>query len=228
MPKTRLFCLPYAGGSSFFYRELKDYLKPNVELCAIDLVGHGMRMGEVPNERIQDALDDAYEQMHKVGLDVPFAMMGYSMGSTLSYHLYFRLRDRGLVPRHMFFAANTPPYVPNSGVPSSELDDAAFLEELSALGGLPQEVIESKQLLDLFLPIIRADVRLEEGGLVGGPSTIDCDITAIYSTQDDADGQMGQWRRCAGGSCDFHRFEGTHFFMLDHYAEVAEIINRAI
>ena len=228
MPKVRLFCLPYAGGSSFFYRELKDYLKPDVELCAVDLAGHGMRMGETPSERISDALDDAYGQMQKIGFDVPFAMMGYSMGATLSYHLYFRLRERGFVPRHMFFAANTPPYVPNNDVPSSQLDDAAFLEELSALGGLPQEVLENKQLLDLFLPIMRADVRLEEDGVVDGPSAISSNITAIFSTQDNQDGQMEQWRKCAGGSCDFYQFEGTHFFMLDHYADVANIINRTI
>lgn len=225
MPKIRLFCLPYAGGSSLFYGELKKYLRPEVELCAIDLKGHGMRMGETPNVRMKDAIDDVCEQVRKVGTDWPFALLGYSMGSTLAYHLFFRLREQGLAPKHIFFMANTPPYVPDDAVPSSQLDDAAFLEGLSALGGLPQELLESKELLNLFLPIMRADVQLEEGGAVTGPAMIDCDMTIVYSSQDDQDGQMKQWRRCAGGSCDFHRFEGTHFFMLDHYAEVAEIIN---
>lgn len=228
MSKTRLFCLPYAGGSSLFYRGLKKQLRPGVELCAIDLAGHGMRMGGALNVRMCDAVDDVCAQMRKVGMDEPFALFGYSMGSTLSYHLYFRLKELGFTPKHLFFAANTPPYVPDEGVPSSQLDDAAFLEELAALGGLPQELLENQDLLDLFLPIMRADVRLEEDGQVAEPATIECDMTVIYSDHEDQNGRIDQWRRCAGRSCDLYRFEGGHFFMLDHYAEVADIINRTL
>ena len=228
MEKVRLFCLPYAGGSSFFYRDLKGYLKPGIELCAIDLSGHGMHMGDKLNVCMSDAVDDAYEHMRAAGLDTPFALFGYSMGATLSYHLYARLMQQGHAPEHIFFAANTPPFVPDDGVPSSDLDDASFIKELSELGGLPQEVLECKELLDVFLPILRADVRLEEDGTVAEPATIDCDMSIIYSEHEDKDGQIEQWRRCAGRLCDFHRFAGGHFFMLDHYAEVAEIINQAL
>lgn len=228
MSKTRLFCLPYAGGSSLFYRGLKKQLRPDVELCAIDLAGHGMRMGGALNVRMRDAVDDVCAQMRKVGMDEPFALFGYSMGSTLSYHLYFRLKALGLTPKHLFFAASTPPYAPDEGVPSSQLDDAAFLAELSALGGLPQELLENEDLLGLFLPIMRADVCLEEDGQVSEPATIDCDMTVLYSDIEDQNGRIEQWLRCAGRSCDFHRFEGGHFFMLNHCAEVADIINRTL
>lgn len=228
MENVRLFCLPYAGGSSLFYKDLESYLNPSIELCAIDLSGHGMRMGETLSETMDKALDDVYEQMGQVGFDKPFALLGYSMGSTIAYHLYFYLKERGISPRHLYFMANTPPYVPDEGVPSSTLSDDAFLKEMSDLGGLPQEVLECKELIDLFLPIMRADVRLEEASLTSEPSTIDCNMSVIYSTQDDAGGKMEQWRRCAGRLCDFHQFEGTHFFMLDHYADVAEIINRTL
>ena len=228
MEKTRLFCLPYAGGSSLFYRELESYLKPGIELCVIDLAGHGMRMGEDLNETMGQALDDVYEQMGQTGFDEPFAVLGYSMGSTIAYHLYFYLRERGMAPRHLFFMANMPPYVSDDGAVSADLPDDEFLREMTALGGLPQEVLECQELVDLFLPIMRADVHLEEGSHVSEPQTIDCNFSVLYSTQDDEGGQMDQWRRCAGRLCDFHRFEGTHFFMLEHYAEVAEIINRTL
>ena len=76
MEKMRLFCLPYAGGSALFYKELESYLNPSIELCAIDLSGHGMRMGETLNETMDQALDDVYEQMRQVGFDKPFALLG--------------------------------------------------------------------------------------------------------------------------------------------------------
>ena len=187
-----------------------------------------MRMGVTLNETMDQALDDVYEQMGQVGFDKPFALLGYSMGSSIAYYLYFYLKERGIKPKHLYFMANTPPYVPDDGVPSADLPDDAFLQEMSTLGGLPQEVLECKELVDLFLPIMRADVRLEEGSLASGPQAIDCNMSVLYSTQDDEGGQMEQWRRCAGRLCDFHQFEGTHFFMLEHYADVAEIINRTL
>ena len=226
--KIRLFCLPYAGGSSLFYTDLKAYLNPSIELCPIDLAGHGMRMGEGLNTTMDQALNDVFGQMEKVGFDQPFALLGYSMGASIAYYLYFYLKERGQVPQHVYFMANTPPYVPDDDVPASDLPDDEFLDPLAALGGLSQEVLECKELVDLFLPIMRADVRLEEGSLASDPSTIDCNMSVIYSTQDDEGGQVEQWKRCAGRLCDFHRFEGTHFFMLDHYPEVAEIINRTL
>ena len=79
-----------------------------------------------------------------------------------------------------------------------------------------------------YIPIMRMDVRLDEGSRVCEPQTIDCNFSVLYSTRDDEGGQMDQWRRCAGRLCDFHRFEGTHFFMVDHCTEVAEIINRTL
>ena len=228
MGKTRLFCLPYAGGSFLFYRELGSCLKPSIDMCAIDLAGHGTRMGEALNDTLDQTLDDVYGQMKQVGLDSPFAVLGYSMGATIAYHMYFYLKERGIKPQHLFFMANTPPYVPDEGVPLADLPDDAFLQEMTALGGLPQEVLECKELVEMFLPIMRMDVRLDEGSRVCEPQTIDCNFSVLYSTQDDECGQMGQWRRCAGRLCDFHQFEGTHFFMVDHCAEVAEIINSAL
>ena len=228
MGRIRLFCLPCAGGGSSFYRRLGQFLAPDVELCAIDLKGHGMRPGEELSTRLEDALDDCWERMRGFGLDGPFALLGYSMGATIAYHLYFRLAGAGLRPRHVFFMANTPPYAPNDGVPSADLPDDAFLEEIAALGGLSEEVLARREFMDLLLPIVRADVRLEEGAQVLEPRPIECDMTVIYSDADYAGGNIEAWRACAQGSCDFHRFEGTHFFMLDHYAEVAEIINRTL
>ena len=216
------------GGSSIFFRRLADSLRPDVRLAAIDLKGHGKCMGEEPNTRMEDVLDDVWKQMQGFGLDTPFALLGYSMGSTIAYHLYFRLAEAGLRPRHVFFMANTPPYVPNDGIPMADLPDDAFLDQMASLGGMPQELLECQELLGLFLPIMRADVRLEEASRVSDPKVIESDMTVIYSTADEAAGQIEAWRRCAGGLCDFHRFSGSHFFMLDHYDDVAEIINRAL
>lgn len=185
-------------------------------------------MDEKPNVHMADAADDLVHQMVLTGIDGPFALLGYSMGATMAYHIYFRLRELAPAPEHVFFMENTPPFSPAGNIRWSEMDDGTFLNKMAGLGGMSQEVLACKELLDVFLPIMRADTLLEEDGQVASPTTIGCDMTIMYSEQDDTAGTMEDWRRCAGGQCEFHRFDGTHFFMLDHYAEVAEIINRTL
>ena len=225
----RLITIPYAFGNANIFLELFHALEGKMNTTAVEYAGHGRRITDELHTKLEDVVSDVYEQIEGI-LDSceDYCLLGYSMGSTVAYYLYFFLKERGISPKHLYFMANTPPYVPDEGVPSSELSDDAFLKEMSDLGGLPQEVLECKELVDLFLPIMRADVRLEESGLTSEPSTIDCNMSVIYSTQDDEGGKVEQWRRCAGMLCDFHQFEGTHFFMLEHYADVAEIINRTL
>jgi medium-chain acyl-[acyl-carrier-protein] hydrolase len=40
----RLFCFPYAGGSSLIFRTWLDSLPTTVEVCPIELPGRGMQM----------------------------------------------------------------------------------------------------------------------------------------------------------------------------------------
>ncbi|NJR66738.1 MAG: putative thioesterase, partial [Leptolyngbyaceae cyanobacterium CRU_2_3] len=46
--RLRLFCFPYAGGSSLIYRTWSESLPPAIEVCPIELPGRGTRMMEPP------------------------------------------------------------------------------------------------------------------------------------------------------------------------------------
>ena len=52
----------------------------------------------------------------------------------------------------------------------------------------------------------------------------DVPATVFYSQTDTPIGDMRQWRRYFTGPCDFHCFEGNHFFIRDHQVRMAEII----
>ena len=44
----RCFCLPYVGGSARIFQPWSQSLPENVEVCALELPGHGMRLTEQP------------------------------------------------------------------------------------------------------------------------------------------------------------------------------------
>ena len=47
-PRLRLVCFPFAGGTAALYRRWRDALPATVEVCAVELPGRGLRIGEPP------------------------------------------------------------------------------------------------------------------------------------------------------------------------------------
>ncbi|MBW4609133.1 MAG: hypothetical protein KME22_18490 [Hassallia sp. WJT32-NPBG1] len=62
----RLFCFPYAGGSSLIFRDWYDSLPPSVELCAIELPGRGRQMQLPPFSKIEPLVDAIAGPTHHV------------------------------------------------------------------------------------------------------------------------------------------------------------------
>lgn len=89
----RLFCFPYAGGSSLIFRQWSDSLPSTVEVCAVELPGRGMQMKLAPFTRLEPLIE-ALALAIKPHLDKPFAFFGHSMGALVSFELARFLRKR--------------------------------------------------------------------------------------------------------------------------------------
>jgi acyl transferase domain-containing protein len=46
--RCRLFCFPHAGGNAAFYRPLRRFMPPEIDLCPVELPGRAARLGEPP------------------------------------------------------------------------------------------------------------------------------------------------------------------------------------
>src|SRR4051812_7546548 len=88
--RLRLFCFPYAGGSSLIFRQWPGELPPDVELCAVQLPGRGGRLRETPFKRMSP-LVEALAEVLPPFFDRPFAFFGHSMGATIGFELARRL-----------------------------------------------------------------------------------------------------------------------------------------
>jgi len=153
----RLFCLPYAGGAASVYRTWGQIAPRQVDVCAVELPGRGSRIAEPPFVRLMPlvrALGDAITPL----LDRPFALFGHSMGGLVAFELARLLRRRSLpAPRHLFVSATpspgTPPALPllHSGT------DAEVKDRLYQLNGTAQELLDNDELMQLMLPVLRAD-----------------------------------------------------------------------
>src|SRR6185437_8848497 len=160
--RLRLFCFPYAGGGPAIYRLWPQNLPTDVEICVAQLPGRGTRMREQPFTNL-DALVQAATEAIKPLLDKPFALFGHSMGAMISFELARRLREQGQPqPSYLFISGRRAPQLPNDDPLSYNLPDTELRQELLRLNGTPKEVLEHPELMELMLPLLRADFSVVE------------------------------------------------------------------
>lgn len=108
---------------------------------------------------------------------------------------------------------------PAPGIPvrqrTSELNERAFTDEVRRLGGTPQEVLASPQLMQIVSRALRADSRLAEGYQVPVGTCISAPIVLV-SASDDALVSLhdaGCWQAHAAGELEQLCVTGGHFFL---------------
>lgn len=226
----RLFCLPYAGGSALLFRPWPNHLPENVEICAVQLPGRGVRLRETPFTRI-DELVPALAEGLKPFLDKPFAIFGYSLGAVIGFELARFLRQTATVkPEHLFVAGRRAPQIPANRLPRYALLDDEFISELQRLNGTPKEVLENPELAQLMLPIVRADFELDETYSYRSESPLDVPLSA-YGGLADTDvsaEQLESWRAQTTASFELRMFPGDHFFLHTSPAPLFQAINRQL
>jgi len=213
--RLRLFCLPYAGGAASLFRGWPQSLPADTEVCAVQLPGRGSRFREQPFERLPELVQAVADGLQPF-LDRPFALFGHSMGAVVAFELARELRRRGSAdPGHLLVSGHQAPRLPDREPPLSHLPDAEFVEEIRRrYQGIPGEVLAEPELLELMLPILRADVRALESYRYAAEAPLECPISC-FGGEDDT--QLPQedieaWREEAGGPFTLRMFPGNHFF----------------
>lgn len=212
---VRLFCFPYAGGNALVYRTWAQKLPPGVEVVAIQLPGRATRMHEPLVPKLTDLVEPIASALAPF-LDEPFAFFGHSMGSVVAFEVarFFRREGRAL-PRHMFVSGRSAPQLNPEHPPLYNLPKDELLAELQNLDGTPREVLEHPELMELMLPILRADFSICDTYEYTEESPLACPITAFGGLQDSGVSRQNleAWREQTSGTFTLRMFPGHHFFI---------------
>jgi medium-chain acyl-[acyl-carrier-protein] hydrolase len=213
--RLRLFCFPYAGGGALIYRTWSDGLPADVEVCPVQLPGRGTRMLE-PLFTQLSPLIQALAQALLPLLDKPFVFFGHSLGALVSFELARQLRRQyDMQPVRLFVSAGRAPQLPHRGLPVHTLPDRDFLAELRRLNGTPRAVLEHEELMQIALPVLRADFAVYETYVYATELPLNCPISTFGGLRDRAVSQsdLEAWREQTSGSVSLQMFPGDHFFL---------------
>ncbi|HWV57188.1 MAG TPA: alpha/beta fold hydrolase [Longimicrobiales bacterium] len=214
----RLFCFPHAGVGASAYRAWATALPEDIELCAVQPPGRESRLREPPYTSVDALVAGAFDALLPE-LEPPFAFFGHSMGATVAFELARRLAESGRPsPVWLFVSGRRGPRLPDPDPPLRELSDTAFVDRILArYGGIPDEILRHRDLLELLLPGLRADIAALETHKYRPGELLGCPITAFGGTSDDRARpvELAAWRTETTGPFDLKFFPGDHFY-LEH------------
>jgi surfactin synthase thioesterase subunit len=181
-----------------------------IDVCPVLLPGREARMAEPSVENAAELVDGLTEAIAPY-LDVPFAIFGHSMGALLAYEWALRLRDRE--PVGLFVSGREAAHLPFGHRELHLLDDAAFVSELRRRYG-GADLLEDAELREIFLPILRADLRVVETYRHGAERLLDCPVMAFAGCGDLSVSEAGLrgWGELTRGAFEARRLPGDHFY----------------
>lgn len=227
--RSRLFCLPFAGGTDATYRAWPDSLPADVEVCGVCLPGRDARRREPPHARLSTlvpALADALAPE----LSRPFSLFGHSMGACIAFGLARELRRRGArAPELLVVSGRRAPQLPERD-PWHALPTAALVERLRRLGGTPEVVLREPELMAMFLPVIRADLAVVEAEPYQDEPPLGIPIVALGGESDERcrPEELAAWRAQTTSSFSSSMFPGGHFFVTSVARQVLAAVSTAL
>jgi medium-chain acyl-[acyl-carrier-protein] hydrolase len=210
----RLFMFSYAGGGASVFRQWNRLMPPWIDAYAVQLPGRETRFTEPRLTRFPAAVEAIAEAL-RPSLDRPFAFFGHSMGAILAFETArFLRRSKAPTPAHLFVSGSSAPQI-REPKKYADLPDDEFLQAVRKFGGIPDEVMQHTELLELMMPVLRADFALFESYQYIEEAVLDCPITA-FGGLDDVDTPQDNliaWNIHTSRAFRLSMFEGGHFYL---------------
>ncbi len=207
-----LVCLPPAGGSVASFRAWSRAAPPGVGVRTLARTAESRR-------RATSLLDQARtlaRTLAATSTDRGYVLAGHSLGGLLAYETVRELVERSApLPAAVVVLGTRPPHLSSADffAPVVELGEEQLLAALTLMGVVNAQLRDSP-LRSLFLPGLRADLRLIAGYRPRLLPPLPVDLYAWHGSEDAlAPPDLGSgWSRYTTGRFGRRTFEGDHFF----------------
>jgi malonyl CoA-acyl carrier protein transacylase len=220
----RVFTVAYAGGDENAYRALARHTG-ELEVVPLERPGRGRRVAEPLLTDVDAVVADLMDQLRdRVG--EPYAIYGHSLGARLAFRLCRRLRAEGRpLPVRLVVSGECGPSVPSRERDTWRLTGEAFWAHLDRLGGVPAQLRQFEDLMAHYERVLRADFTVLGRYTHHPEPPLEVPITVVTGDAEPfTDAEIGAWQRESTEPLTRHELPGDHFFIREHWAELADLI----
>lgn len=225
--KRLIIMFPFAGGNMYSYKDIIKYISPLYDVYCPEVPGRGDLSDISLLSNMEKMAQSIFiSSIQYLNLDKEYILYGHSMGGLLVYLVAKLIKDNNINLPIKFIVSG------REG-PSSEkvrltynLPHFEFYNELKKIGGIPHDVINNKDLMEYFEPIIRSDFQaVETYKYKVSDYKFDIPIISLYGTEEDLslDG-LYKWQLETTRKVKFISMSGGHFFIFINAQKLAKII----
>ncbi|WP_179862533.1 thioesterase II family protein [Bacillus wiedmannii] len=220
----QIIFLPFAGGYSNSFRFVTPFIPEDWNIISFDPPGHGPNITSLLND--QSILLEWYLAQLRPIITENTIIMGHSLGGMMAYLVAQVLAAEGNPVKQLVISATTTPNFVQERSKVAHIDDDLLLNYVIALGGIPKELLEQKDILRYLLPVFRADFSVLESV---EPLNEDNKLnipTLLFSGQYDSVSpvtEVDEWRRFTDVKKHVE-FPDGHMFILNYANQIFQNI----
>ncbi|MEM8805127.1 MAG: alpha/beta fold hydrolase [Cyanobacteria bacterium P01_G01_bin.38] len=222
----RLFCFSHAGAGASTFRPWGAHASPGIEICAVQYPGRETRLRESPFRDIGALVADMHSALLPY-LDRQFICFGHSVGALICFEWVRYLRRQGCpLPVRLFVSGRQAPQVPLPLPWIHTLPDSGLKAELRSYGGTPEVVLQSNEFMAIYLPILRADLAINETYAYLPDEPIAAPISIFGGLQDHrvSFNSLEAWDKQTTKGSKLRLLPGGHLFIRDSSKAILQAI----
>jgi len=229
MLKLRLFCFPYGGAGASGYRMWSRFLPSWVEIAPVQLPGRESRFREASHRHLDPLLAELVGTLDFAS--APFAFFGHSLGALIAFELARELRRREKrAPLLLLVSAYPAPQLHRDRPHIAHLPDDAMVAALREHFDVSAALLDDPDLLELALPLLRADMSVVESYVYRDEPPLDLPLVAFGGLGDPEapEEQIRGWQAQTARAFSMRMFPGGHFFVNHDSQPVIREITEAL
>jgi surfactin synthase thioesterase subunit len=223
----KVIAFPFAGGNVNSFNFFKSFFKNReIEFKTIEYPGRGNRIREKFMNSLEDIVEESYNNLKKEINGEDYIIYGHSMGALIGYLVCEKIeKDSFKKPEKLVVSGRSSPDFIMTTDKLNLLPSDEFWKKIDDLGGVPPEILEEKEFMDFFEPILRSDFKNIENYTYKDTSELTIPIDVFYGEDEGKDeSSFINWNKRTNKVVSFFEKKGNHFFIYEHAKSITEHI----
>ncbi|MFQ6398383.1 thioesterase II family protein [Nocardia sp. KC 131] len=222
-----LLICPHAGSGASAYRAFSKVLSEHFDVLIFQYPGRQDRAREAAASTLTELAAGAFAEFrgseHNRGL--PLTVFGHSMGAMVAFELVRAAEAAGIDVRLLAASAAVSPGRA-ADLPPHPTDDEQILDHLSNIEGTGADVLASREVMRMALPVVKADYRAFDAYTCPVDVRVQARIHVLGGAEDllVTPRELYGWANHSDQEIEVTVFDGGHFYLHDNAAGIAELL----